>query len=85
MDFMNQASGQLKDLLQSMTPAARITAVLLLGVIVVSMGYLVQHHSASPDEYLFNGEFLPGRDVEVGHAGLLHQVLQLLQPLRLLG
>ena len=70
MDFMNQASGQLKDLLQSMTPAARITAVLLLGVIVVSMGYLVQHHSASPDEYLFNGEFLPGRDVDRAEAAI---------------
>ena len=70
MDFLNQASGQLKELLQSMTPAARITALLLLGVIVVSMGYLVQHHSASPDQFIFNGDFLPGRDVDRAEAAI---------------
>ncbi|HCK41817.1 MAG: hypothetical protein CMJ72_09980 [Planctomycetaceae bacterium] len=70
MDFLNQALGQIKELMQSMTPAARVTALLLLGVIVVSMGYLVQHHSASPDEYLFNGEFLPGRDVDRAEAAI---------------
>lgn len=59
MDFVNQAAGQLRELMLSMTPAARVTAVLLLGVIVVSMGYLVQHQTANPDDYLFNGEFLP--------------------------
>ena len=60
MDFINQAAGQLRELMLSMTPAARVTAALLLGIIVVSLGYLVQHQSASPDDYLFNGEVLPG-------------------------
>lgn len=59
MDFFNQASGQLRDLMLSMTPAARVTAALLLGVIGVSLGFLVQHQSAGPDNFLFNGEYLP--------------------------
>ena len=70
MDFLNQAFGQIKDLLDSMTPAARVTATLLLAVIVVSMGYLVQHNSAGPDEYLFNGEILPGSDVDRAEAAI---------------
>ncbi|QEG33056.1 hypothetical protein [Bythopirellula goksoeyrii] len=63
MDFLNQAIGQVRELFLSMTPAARVTAVLLVGVIGVSLGFLVQQHSAGPDEYLFNGDFLPSADV----------------------
>ncbi|MCG8447961.1 MAG: hypothetical protein MI725_00080, partial [Pirellulales bacterium] len=70
MDFLNQATGQIKELFESMTPAARVTAFLLLGVIVVSMGYLVQHHSAGPDDFLFNGEFLPASDVDRAEAAI---------------
>jgi len=75
MDFLNQATNQLRELMLSMTPAARVTALLLLGVIGVSMGYLVQHQSASSDSYLFNGEFMPasviGRaDAAIARAGL---------------
>ena len=43
MDFLNKAIAQLSDLFRSMTPGARITAGLLLAVVVVSMGYLFQH------------------------------------------
>ena len=49
MDFLNQATGQIRELFVSMTPAARVTALLLAGVIVVSLGYLFQHHSASQE------------------------------------
>ncbi|TWU27798.1 hypothetical protein [Bythopirellula polymerisocia] len=75
MDFLNQAIGQVRDLFLSMTPAARVTAALLVGVIGVSLGFLVQQHSAGPDEYLFNGEFLPSEDanrieVAIAKAGL---------------
>ncbi|HEY4235033.1 MAG TPA: hypothetical protein VGM76_16490 [Lacipirellulaceae bacterium] len=59
MDFVNQTIAQLADLFRSMTPGARITAGLLLAVVVVSVGYLFQQHSAGPDEYLFGGEALP--------------------------
>ncbi len=70
MDFLNQATGQIRELFVSMTPAARVTALLLVGVIVVSLGYLFQHHSASPDNYLFNGEYLPARDVDRAEAAI---------------
>ncbi len=75
MDFLNQASGQFRELMLSMTPAARVTALLLLGVIGVSLGYLVQHQSSSPDDFLFNGEFLPASvvdraEAEIARAGL---------------
>ena len=58
MDAINQAVAQVRELFLSMSPAARITSALLLGVIVVSLGYLVQSHGAGADDYLFNGDFL---------------------------
>ncbi|HKD37824.1 MAG TPA: flagellar M-ring protein FliF C-terminal domain-containing protein [Pirellulales bacterium] len=42
-----------------MTPGARITAGLLLAVLVVSLGYLFNHQSSSPDGYLMGGEPVP--------------------------
>jgi flagellar M-ring protein FliF len=56
MDFLNKAIAQLSELFRSMTPGARITAGLLLAVVVVSVGYLFQHSSTGPDTYLFGGE-----------------------------
>jgi flagellar M-ring protein FliF len=56
MDFLNKAIAQLSELFRSMTPGARITAGLLLAVVVVSIGYLFQHSSTGPDAYLFGGE-----------------------------
>jgi flagellar M-ring protein FliF len=63
MAFFNQSLAQIRELFASMTPAARITAALLLGVIVVSLGYLFQGYSGASEEYLFNGEILPPREV----------------------
>src|SRR6478735_9309582 len=63
MDFLNKSIAQLSDLLRSMTPGARITAGLLLAVVVVSMGYLFQHGASGPDAYLFGGEPLPDREL----------------------
>lgn len=56
MDFLNKALVQLSDLFRSMTPGARLTAGLLLAVVVVSMGYLFQHTTTGPDTFLFGGE-----------------------------
>ncbi len=75
MDFLNQATGQIRELFVSMTPAARVTSLLLVGVIAVSLGYLFQHHSAGPDDYLFNGEFLPGSDVDRAEAAIAQKGL----------
>jgi flagellar M-ring protein FliF len=75
MDFLNQAVAQVRDLFLSMTPAARVTSVLLVAVIGVSLGFLVQQQSAGPDDYLFNGEFLAPADADrveaaIAQAGL---------------
>jgi flagellar M-ring protein FliF len=59
MDFLNKAIAQITDLFRSMTPGARITAGLLLAVLVVSLGYLFNHQSSSPDAFLMDGESLP--------------------------
>ncbi|MEN0111560.1 MAG: hypothetical protein AAF805_12645, partial [Planctomycetota bacterium] len=56
MDFVNQTIAQVRGLFESMTPGARVTAGLLLAVVVVSLGFLFQQATAGPDEYLFGGD-----------------------------
>lgn len=56
MDFLNKSINQVSELFRSMTPGARVTAGLLLAVVVVSMGYLFQRGASGPDAYLFGGE-----------------------------
>jgi flagellar M-ring protein FliF len=56
MDFINKAFAQVSDLFKSMTPGARITAGLLLAVVVVSLGYLTKYQVSSADEYLNGAE-----------------------------
>lgn len=63
MDVLNQLSTQLRDLFQSMTPGARITAGLLLAVVVVSLAILFQQNAAGPDEYLFSGRPLSTSEI----------------------
>jgi flagellar M-ring protein FliF len=75
MDFLNQAFAQIRDLFQSMTPAARVTSVLLVAVIGVSLGFLVKQNGAGPEAYLFNGESLRPADADrveaaIAQAGL---------------
>ena len=75
MDFLNQAIEQVRELFLSMTPAARLTAGLLVGVIGISLGFLFQQQSSGPDEYLFGGEVLSSHDANridlaIAQAGL---------------
>jgi flagellar M-ring protein FliF len=56
MDFLNKSFAQVSELFRSMTPGARLTAGLLLAVVVVSVGYLFREGAAGPDAYLFGGE-----------------------------
>src|SRR4051812_28171574 len=56
MDFLNKSLAQLNELFRSMTPGARVTAGLLLAVVVVSVGYLFRESASGPDAYLFGGE-----------------------------
>ena len=53
---MNTLIAQIRDLFESMTPGARITAGLLLVVAAVSLAYLFQGNVAGPDAFLFGGE-----------------------------
>ncbi len=55
MDFLNKAYSQLVDLFRSMTPAARMTVVLLMAAIVVSSGYLFTHQMTSATSDLMHG------------------------------
>ena len=56
MDFLNQTFAQVRDLFHSMTPGARITAGLLLAVVVVSLGFLFRQQVTGGEAYLMGGE-----------------------------
>lgn len=56
MDFLNKAAAQVGDLFRSMTPGARITAGLLLSVVVISLVYLLNHQVRRGDAYLLGAE-----------------------------
>lgn len=75
MDFLNKAFAQVSDLFRSMTPGARITAGLLLIVVVVSLGYLFTAGVSGPDCDLMNGVPVPPGQLQTmkgafGKAGL---------------
>ena len=61
MDFLSKAYGQLADLFKSMTPGSRITAGMLLIMIVVSLSYLFVFQVNTANEFLFGSrEFSQG-------------------------
>jgi flagellar M-ring protein FliF len=75
MNFLNNAIAQFRELFSSMTPGARVTAGLLLAVVVVSVGYLFRQSTAGPDAFLFGGEALSDGDLNrielaIAEAGL---------------
>ncbi len=55
MDFLNKAYGQLGELFKGMTPGSRITAGMLLIMIVVSLTYLFVFQANTADKFLFDG------------------------------
>jgi flagellar M-ring protein FliF len=59
MDLFNRAFAQLNDLFRSMTPGSRVTAGLLLLVVVVSVGYLFNHQVITADVDLMPGVAIP--------------------------
>ena len=63
MDFLNKAYAQLVELFRSMSPAARITTALLLGVVVVSLVYLFRYQVVGQDEYLLGGQTFTNSDL----------------------
>lgn len=75
MESLNRTYAQVRDLFITMTPSARITAGLLLIVVVVSLGYLFRQGTAGPDAALFGGERLSRSQLDrieaaFGKAGL---------------
>jgi len=75
MDFLTRAWIQIRDLFLSLTPAARVTTVVLLGVIVVSLGYLFTSQISTTEGYLMGGESFSPSDLKAmeaafGKAGL---------------
>src|SRR5215469_10012762 len=75
MDFLNKSFAQIAELFRSMTPGARITAGLLLAVVVVSAGYLFTHQVTGGDAYLLDGQHFSTSELEsmqaaFGKAGL---------------
>lgn len=59
MDFLNKSLSQLSELFRSMTPGTRITAGLLLVVVVVSLGYLFTYQVSGSNVDLMNGVPVP--------------------------
>lgn len=70
MNFLNQFSKQISDLFATMTPGARVTAGLLLAVVVVSVGFLFQQSTLGPDEYLFGAEPLSASEINAMTAAM---------------
>lgn len=75
MDFLNKSFTQVSDLLKSLSPAARITAGLLLAVVVISVAYLFNHQMVTADSYLMGGKvvdaaMLPEMEGAFAKAGL---------------
>jgi flagellar M-ring protein FliF len=75
MGFLNQSIAQIRDLFASMTPAARITAALLLSVIGVSLAYLFQDYTNGSKERLLNGDSITAAEADrmqaaIAQAGL---------------
>lgn len=70
MDFLNKSIDQVSELFRSLTPGARITAGLLLAVVVGSAGHLFRQGTAGPDAYLFGGEPLPDSQLTIAEAAI---------------
>ena len=55
MNALTQIGKQLSDLFSSLTPAARLMAGLMVGVIVVSLGWIISTESTGNYESLLSG------------------------------
>lgn len=64
MNFLSQLGKQVTDLFASMTPSARIMAGLMFGVIVVSLGWIVNSETSSNYEPLLGGVTLSNEELD---------------------
>lgn len=70
MEVINKLAVQMRELIQSMTPGARISAGLLLAVVAVSLVLLFRPGMDVPDEYLFGAETFNGKQMALVQAAL---------------
>lgn len=63
MNYLNTLLGQARDLVMSMTPQARLMAVLMTTAIVISSAFLVRGTSQAKMEKLFNGYVFKDREL----------------------
>ena len=75
MDFLNKSFAQLTDLFKSLSPGARLTAGLLIAVVVVSVAFLFNGNMESADSFLMGGKvidaaILPEMEGAFAKAGL---------------
>ncbi|MFW6171317.1 MAG: hypothetical protein ACODAD_12570, partial [Planctomycetota bacterium] len=63
MDFLKRAASELGEIFKSMTPGARITAGLLLAVIVISLVYLLAFPGNRAGRYLFGSREFSDTDL----------------------
>lgn len=66
MNYLTSLYNQARDLFMSLTPQARVMAILMTGVILVSLAFLVQGTNTKSMEYVFNG--YPFSDEELQQA-----------------
>lgn len=81
MGFLNNAINQFNNVFRTLSVGARIMAGLLLVVVVISLAYLFNHQTASPDSFLFGGEAvtaaeLPNIEAAFGKASLKHYSIE---------
>lgn len=72
MDFLNKSFRPLIELFGSMTPAARITAGLLLAVVAISLTFLVRSEVTTGNTYLYGG-----REFSQDELGAMEEALAL--------
>lgn len=75
MGFLNNTISQFNNVFQTLSVGARILAGLLLLVVVISLAYLFNRQTATPDSFLFGGEAvtaaeLPNIEAAFGRATL---------------
>lgn len=68
MNFFNDFSKQVAALFESMSASARIMAGLMLGVILVSLGWIFTAQSTTSSEFLFGGKDYTDAELELWEA-----------------
>ncbi|HEY1600101.1 MAG TPA: hypothetical protein VGG64_10890 [Pirellulales bacterium] len=63
MDLVNRLYSQLTDLVRTMTPRARLTAALLMAVVLASLGFLGRYELAGETTYLLGGQVFSGDEI----------------------